>query len=85
MIPRSVGAILARPRPEVHPGGAFCSERNEIGLTSSFERDHGERIDRATVLQGEIGGVGATHVANLRSWNACMDSLDVLTYAHWIE
>lgn len=78
--PRSPDAVRIAWGPPSCDGPDGCAGLRAL----HFERDYGERVDRATLLQGEVGGVGATHFANLRSWVECVDSLDELTYAHWI-
>jgi len=79
-----------RPRPGTFRVGTRFGETECTGDCGSvreleFELDLGHRVDAISLRQGEMGNVGASHFANLRSWNSCTDEPDTITWVHWLE
>ncbi len=60
-----------------------CGRLRALEFSVSF----GERVDRATLHQGEINteSRAGTRFANLRSWNSCTDEPDTITWAFWLH
>jgi len=77
-----------RPDPELFRVGVRFGDVECVGECGAvrelvFALSFGERRDTVSVRRGEVGHVGASHFANLRSWNSCTDEPDIVTWAHW--